>query len=107
MSFTLHKGEVLGFYGLMGAGRSELFECLAGLHPESSGRIWLNEEPVKSKNVTARIEAGITLVPEDRQREGLVQALSVADNMLLASLRNYFNGFYLSAQRRDGGQNPH
>ena len=100
VSFTLHKGEVLGFYGLMGAGRSELFECLAGLHPESSGRIWLNEEPVKSKNVTARIEAGITLVPEDRQREGLVQALSVADNMLLASLRNYFNGFYL-VQRKE------
>jgi erythritol transport system ATP-binding protein len=95
VSFTLHKGEVLGLYGLMGAGRSELFECLAGLHPEAGGRIWLNGEPVKSKNVTERIEAGITLVPEDRQREGLVQALSVADNMLLASLRNYFNGFYL------------
>ena len=101
VSFTLHKGEVLGFYGLMGAGRSELFECLAGLHPESSGHIWLNGEPVKSKNVTARIEAGITLVPEDRQREGLVQALSVADNMLLASLRNYFNGFYLVQRQED------
>jgi erythritol transport system ATP-binding protein len=95
VSFTLHKGEVLGFYGLMGAGRSELFECLAGLHPEARGQVWLNGAPLKANNVTARIEAGITLVPEDRQREGLVQALSVQENMLLASLRNYFNGLYL------------
>ena len=100
VSFSLHKGEVLGFYGLMGAGRSELFECLAGLHPEAGGRVWLNGDLLKLKNVTARIEAGITLVPEDRQREGLVQALSVADNMLLASLRNYFNGLYL-VQRKE------
>ena len=70
VSFALHKGEVLGLYGLMGAGRSELFECLAGLHPEAGGSIWLNGALVKSKDVTSRIEAGITLVPEDRQREG-------------------------------------
>jgi erythritol transport system ATP-binding protein len=101
VSFTLHKGEVLGFYGLMGAGRSELFECLAGLHPEAGGRIWLNGEPLKAKNVTARIDAGITLVPEDRQREGLVQPLSVADNMLLASLHNYFNGLYLMQRKEE------
>jgi erythritol transport system ATP-binding protein len=101
VSFTLRRGEVLGLYGLMGAGRSELFECLAGLHPEAGGRAWLNGELLKSKNVTARIEAGITLVPEDRQREGLVQALSVADNMLLASLRNYFNGFYLVGRKEE------
>ena len=108
VSFSLHKGEVLGFYGLMGAGRSELFECLAGLHPEAGGRVWLNGELLKLKNVTARIEAGITLVPEDRQREGLVQALSVADNMLLASLRNYFNGLYLVQRKEDErGQDPH
>ncbi len=102
VSFTLHKGEVLGFYGLMGAGRSELFECLAGLHPESKGHIWLNGEPIKSRHVTERIEAGLTLVPEDRQREGLVQTLSVADNMLLASLRDYFNGLYLVQGKQDG-----
>ncbi len=100
VSFTLHKGEVLGFYGLMGAGRSELFECLAGLHAEAGGRVWLNGELLKSSSVSERISAGITLVPEDRQREGLVQTLSVADNMLLASLRSYFNGFYL-VQRRE------
>lgn len=101
VSFALHKGEVLGLYGLMGAGRSELFECLAGLHPEAGGSIWLNGALVKSKDVTSRIEAGITLVPEDRQREGLVQPLSVADNMLLASLRNYFNGFYLVGRKEE------
>ena len=101
VSFPLHKGEVLGLYGLMGAGRSELFECLAGLHPEAGGRIWLNGDLVRSRDVTARIEAGITLVPEDRQREGLVQPLSVADNMLLASLRNYFNGFYLVGRKEE------
>lgn len=99
VSFTLQRGEILGIYGLMGAGRSELFESLVGLRAEVNGRIWLEGQEVKANSVRKRIQLGMTLVPEDRQREGLVQTMSVADNMLLASLKKYFNGLFLSTQK--------
>lgn len=100
VSFSLRRGEILGIYGLMGAGRSELLECLAGLHPEAKGRVWLEgEEVTKNDAVTERIGRGVVLIPEDRQREGLVQTMSVADNMLLASMKKYLNGFYLSGKK--------
>ena len=95
VSFELHEGEILGFYGLMGAGRSDLVDCLAGSHLQTSGQIWLNGEAVTSKSVSERIESGFVLVPEDRQRYGLVQTLSVMDNMLLASLKNYIKNIFL------------
>lgn len=99
VSFSLRKGEILGFYGLMGAGRSELFECLAGVREEAVGKIILEGKELKENSVTARIDAGIVLVPEDRQRDGLVQTLSVAHNMLLASLKRYLNKLYLVSRR--------
>lgn len=99
ISFELHAGEILGLYGLMGAGRTEVFECLMGLHPHASGKIILDGKPVKANSVRGRIEQGFMLVPEDRQREGLIQTLSVHNNMLLASLRQYFNRFMLIRQR--------
>jgi erythritol transport system ATP-binding protein len=85
-SFELKKGEVLGFYGLMGAGRSELLECLLGDHPEATGEIFLDGEKLERHTIKGRIEAGFALVPEDRQRSGLVQTMSVLENMTLASL---------------------
>jgi erythritol transport system ATP-binding protein len=87
--FTLHSGEILGIYGLMGAGRTELFECLTGMHPEASGSIYLNNKLVKSSKIDDRIKQGMVLIPEDRQREGLVPTLSVSNNMTLASLKKY------------------
>jgi erythritol transport system ATP-binding protein len=99
ISFELHEGEILGFYGLMGAGRSDLVDCLAGAHLQESGKIWLNGELIRSKTVSERIQAGFVLVPEDRQRFGLVQALSVMDNMLLASLKNYLAGLFLARKK--------
>jgi erythritol transport system ATP-binding protein len=89
VSFTLHTGEILGIYGLMGAGRSELFECLSGLHPEAGGEIFLSGKKVTAPQVEKRIQQGIVLIPEDRQQAGIVQTMSVSDNMILASLRRY------------------
>jgi erythritol transport system ATP-binding protein len=83
----------------MGAGRSELFECLAGVRPEARGRVYLEGTLLPASSVADRISGGIVLVPEDRQREGLVQSISVAHNMLLASLRNYFNGLFLTQRK--------
>lgn len=96
VSFELHEGEVLGFYGLMGAGRSDLVDCLAGAHPQTTGKIWLNGQPVTTTTISERIRSGFVLVPEDRQRYGLIQTLSVMDNMLLASLKNYLKGIFLA-----------
>jgi erythritol transport system ATP-binding protein len=101
VSFSLRRGEILGIYGLMGSGRSELLESLSGLRPETSGRCWLEGKEIKKNTVTDRIGLGLALIPEDRQREGLVQTMSVADNMLLASLKKYVTGFYLSRKKED------
>ncbi len=99
VSFTLHKGEILGIYGLMGAGRTELFECLIGLHPEAYGQLYLNGTAVKSTTIAQRIEFGLVLVPEDRQRLGLVQTLSVASNITLANLKKFVRLFMLTPRQ--------
>jgi erythritol transport system ATP-binding protein len=102
VSLSLNQGEILAIYGLMGAGRTELFECLMGLHPEARGTIKLNDQPLRNQTIGQRIAKGITLVPEDRQRLGLVQLLSVKDNITLASLERYRQQFWLSKrQERD------
>lgn len=85
-SFTLHRGEILGLYGLMGAGRTETLECLIGLHPRSRGDIFINGKRIKENDISSRIKLGFALVPEDRQREGLVQTMSVQHNLTLSSL---------------------
>ena len=99
VSFELRKGEVLGFYGLMGAGRSDLVDCLAGDLPKATGRVWLDGEPVTETTISGRIQSGFVLVPEDRQRDGLIPPLSVMDNMLLASLKKYLRGIFLAPAR--------
>ncbi|MEG0269145.1 MAG: sugar ABC transporter ATP-binding protein [Clostridia bacterium] len=89
VSFALHKGEVLGIYGLMGAGRTELVESLMGLHPESSGTMTIGGQTVTKPVITDQIARGMVLVPEDRQKDGLVQTMSIADNLLLTSIPHF------------------
>ncbi len=96
ISFELREGEVLGFYGLMGAGRSDLVDCLAGALPQATGSIWLDGNTVTATTISGRIQSGLVLVPEDRQRDGLVPTLSVMDNMLLPSLQKYLKGIFLA-----------
>jgi ribose transport system ATP-binding protein len=87
VTFQLHRGEVLGLFGLMGAGRTELLEALFGLHPHrASGRVYLASQPVCFDSPRQAIDAGVVLAPEDRKREGLVLSLSVAANASLACL---------------------
>lgn len=85
VSFTLTKGEILGVYGLLGAGRSELLEALAGVRSALLGKVELKGESLRIRSVRDAIDAGIHLVPEDRQRDGLVPELSVRENMALAA----------------------
>jgi erythritol transport system ATP-binding protein len=99
VSLTLRRGEILAIFGLMGAGRTELFECLMGLHPEASGEINLGNRRLRNETIRERIELGLMLVPEDRQRLGLVQKLSVGHNITLASLQRFVTMFWLSDSR--------
>lgn len=87
VSFVLHKGEVLGVCGLMGAGRSELLEAIFGMHPAYvSGKIVVDGQELKFKNINDAIQEGIALVPEDRKQQGLILNMDVAKNTTLASL---------------------
>jgi erythritol transport system ATP-binding protein len=85
-TFSVRAGEILGIYGLMGAGRTELLEALAGARPVSSGQIRLAGQCVEARSVAQRIALGMILVPEDRQAAGIVPTVSVADNLGLASV---------------------
>ncbi len=105
ISFELREGEVLGFYGLMGAGRSDLLECLTGARPQATGNIWLDHKPVTVTTISDRIQSGFVLVPEDRQRDSLVPTLSVMDNMLLASLKKYLKGIFINSKKERAATN--
>ena len=99
VSFQLRAGEILGIYGLMGSGRSDLLDCLAGSRADVKGKIELNGEVLTKNQVVDRIKKGIVLIPEDRQREGLIPTLSVSNNMILASLKRYTNHVFLSHKK--------
>ena len=87
VGFSVGKGEVLGLFGLMGAGRSELFETIFGLHPKTaSGRVYIEGREIRIASPADAIHAGLALVPEDRKRQGLVMDMSVAASVSLASL---------------------
>jgi erythritol transport system ATP-binding protein len=96
VSVGVGTGEVVGLYGLMGAGRTELLECLAGARTATAGAIRLRGEAIERLDLPARLGRGVFLVPEDRQGAALFPSLSVAHNMTLASLRAHRRGFALS-----------
>lgn len=87
VSFKVHAGEIVGIYGLMGAGRTELFECMLGTERNYLGKLWLDSKPVPQRLTPAeRIRMGMSLVPEDRKRTGIFPISSVANNLTIASL---------------------
>jgi len=85
VSFSLSKGEIVGIYGLLGAGRTELVEALAGNRKLGRGEILVRGKTVRIGSVSDAVRAGIVLVPEDRQRDGLVPDLSIRENIALAA----------------------
>lgn len=101
VSFTLHRGEILGFAGLMGAGRTEVMEALMGMRRLDSGEILLHGAPIVNRIPTDAIRRGIVMVPEDRKRNGLVLKLSVKDNVLMSSLKKCLRAGYLRRNLED------
>lgn len=101
VSFDLKKGEILGIYGLMGAGRTEVFECIMGLRPEHTGDIIFKGEKMNIQSISKQIEKGFALVPEDRQREGLVQTMDIGRNCSLSALHRYAKGGIVDFSKED------
>lgn len=99
ISFKVRKGEILGFAGLVGAGRSEIMESIFGARRYQSGSVYLKGKEVRFKNPMEAIKAGVALVPEDRKKQGLVLGNSVGFNIILSSLRFYMNGLAISKKK--------
>ncbi len=98
IQFSVRKGEVVGIAGLMGAGRTELLECLYGASPEPPlGRIELNGVPVLFSHPEQALRAGIALVSEDRKRYGLFTTMNVREHITLSSLRETATAGFISA----------
>ena len=100
VSFTLSAGEILGIFGLMGAGRTELMETIFGLHTtRGSGNIVIAGKKTSIKSIADAIEAGIALVPEDRKKHGLFLGLDVKTNICLTTLNDMQTMGLLDAQK--------
>ncbi|ATF48251.1 sugar ABC transporter ATP-binding protein [Citrobacter freundii] len=89
IDFTLHQGEILGFAGLMGAGRTELARAIFGADPIDSGTITLNGKVTVVKDIPDAIKQGISYLTEDRKKEGLALGLSVERNIMLGNYPEY------------------
>ncbi|MCZ0962824.1 sugar ABC transporter ATP-binding protein [Paracoccus benzoatiresistens] len=98
LSLDVKAGEIVCIYGLMGAGRTELLETCAGRLRATGGEIVLEGQEISHLSIGERIARGLALVPEDRQRDGLVQTMSVGQNLSLASIRNFTRGLFTSTR---------
>lgn len=100
-SFILNKGEVLGFGGLVGAGRTELMRAVFGAD-RCEGKIYLDGKEVDNRSPISAIQNGLALVPEDRKDQGLVLGLSIKDNVGLSSLKRYTRICFINDQTEEG-----
>lgn len=101
VNFEVHQGEVLGFYGLVGAGRTEIAETIFGLRTPSSGEILLGGQDLNIQSPVDAIEHGISLVPEDRKGQGLVLGMSCRDNITLPQIDEIRNGLFVATSEED------
>lgn len=96
VSFTLRKGEILGFAGLVGAGRSEVAQAIFGADPKATGRVWVRGKELALGSVPNSLAAGLGLLPEDRKRMGLVLGMNCRENTSLAVLPRLSRGGFVN-----------
>ena len=99
VSFELRKGEILGFSGLMGAGRTETARALFGAYPKEGGDIYVNGQKVEIKTPQDAVKCGIGYLSEDRKRYGIVVQKTVAENSTMATLENYMSGLFINKKQ--------
>ena len=105
VSFTLHRNEILGIYGLRGAGRTELLECLIGAQPNMEGEIYLEGKKLTSKTISDRIKEGFSLIPEDRKNLGILANLSIEKNMTISNLKRFTKKTLVSTNKEEEAVN--
>jgi rhamnose transport system ATP-binding protein len=91
ISFAVRRGEILGFYGLVGAGRSEVMQAIFGLNAAATGTVQIDGKPVHIKSPADAVRNGLVYVPEDRQVAGAILPMSILHNITLASLSSIGN----------------
>ena len=95
VSFAVHKGEILGLTGLVGARRTEVVQTLFGVEKLASGKIFLEGKEIKIKNPSDAIRQGIGLLPENRQTEGLILDWGIGQNITLPELKSYVKQLFI------------
>ncbi|HEY3538092.1 MAG: L-arabinose ABC transporter ATP-binding protein AraG [Trinickia sp.] len=100
-SFSARRGEIVGFFGLVGAGRSELMKLVCGAVKPSGGHVELNGKAVSFSTPRDAVRAGIALCPEDRKQEGIVAIASVADNLNISARRHFNIARFMLNERRE------
>ena len=101
VSFELHKGEILGFSGLMGAGRTETARALFGADPKDSGDIYINGQKVDIKSPQDAVKYGIGYLSEDRKRYGVVVGKTVAENTTMATVEKFMKGLFINKKKEE------
>ncbi len=101
ISFSVHSGEILGFAGLVGAGRSEVMRALVGIDPREAGEILVDGRRVAIRSTVDALRCGIGFVPEDRKEQGLVLGMSVKRNVTLAALKKVARGWLIDRGSED------
>ncbi|MGA2613713.1 MAG: sugar ABC transporter ATP-binding protein [Spirochaetia bacterium] len=100
VSFSLRRGEVVGMFGLVGSGRTAVARSIFGAEPATSGRVCIDGKPVRLRSPGDAVSAGISLVTEDRKRDGLVMSCSIRDNVSMASLSRMGRLVFLDRARQ-------
>lgn len=100
-SFELRKGEIIGFAGLVGAGRSEVMKCIFGLTKNATGDIYIEGKKVQIKSPVDAVKYGIALVPEDRKLEGLYKVQSVRFNSTIQVLKDFIKGIMVDQDKEE------
>ena len=101
VSFELRKGEILGFAGLVGAGRTETARALFGADPKQGGDIYINGKKVDIRSPKDAVEAGLSYLSEDRKRFGIVLKKSITENSTLATLQEYTKGAFIDKPKEE------
>ena len=101
VSFELKKGEILGFSGLMGAGRTETARAIFGADPKQNGDIYVNGEKVEIHSPEDAVKHGIGYLSEDRKRFGIVVQKTVAENTTMASLEEFLKGIFINKKKEE------
>ena len=101
ISFDLRKGEILGFAGLAGAGRTELMECICGFSKKAAGKIYMDGKEIHIRNYQDAMKQGIVYVSEDRGKYGLIVDMSIEQNITLPQLQNFTGSMSLIDKKKE------